>query len=249
MLTLHQFVTSHFNEKVRWVLDYKSIPHKRESYLPGPHIPVIKKLSGGPTTTPLLQHTGGCISGSAAIIAFLELNYPRPALYPEDPVLLDEALKLQERFDREVGPATRTAVFSVFVNEGSYMCATFSEPKPWPVRAAYRAFFPIAKPLIRKANGVNPANITHSFAVTRTTLDWVASQISATGYLVGDSFSVADLTAASLLMPLANVRHPDTRRREPMPASVAEFLAQWRDHQAIDWVHKIYDKHRPQPAV
>ena len=28
MLTVHQFIASHFNEKVRWALDYKGLPHK-----------------------------------------------------------------------------------------------------------------------------------------------------------------------------------------------------------------------------
>ena len=36
-VTLHQFRYSHFNEKVRWALDFKGIAHERVSELPGPH--------------------------------------------------------------------------------------------------------------------------------------------------------------------------------------------------------------------
>jgi glutathione S-transferase len=245
MLTVHQFAASHFNEKVRWALDYKGLPHKRETYLPGPHFPVIKKLSGGPSTTPLLQHDDGYISGSATIIDWLESQYPEPALLPADTALRAKALALQTRFDATVGPATRTLLFDVLLNEPDYLCDTFSASKPWLKRLAFRATFPAAKGFIRKGNGVFPDNIAKSRHITQTALDEVAAGVERTGYLVGSHFSVADLCAASLLAPLTNIRHPDMQRIEPMPVSVQEFLAQWADHAAIAWVHQIYARHRP----
>jgi glutathione S-transferase len=245
MLTVHQFAASHFNEKVRWALDYKGLPHQRETYLPGPHIPVIKTLSGGPSTTPLLQHDGGYISGSAAIIDWLENRYPEPALLPADTALRAQALELQARFDATVGPATRTLLFDVLLNEPDYMCDTFSASKPWLKRLAFRATFPAAKGFIRKGNGVFPDNIAKSRIITQAALDEVAAGVASTGYLVGKHFSIADLCAASLLAPLTNIRHPDMQRIEPMPISVQEFLAQWADHAAIAWVHQIYERHRP----
>jgi glutathione S-transferase len=245
MLTLHQFTASHFNEKVRWALDYKGLSHKREAYLPGPHLPVIKRLSGGPSTTPLLQHDGGYVSGSAAIINWLESQYPEPALLPADQALQVQALGLQARFDADVGPATRTLLFEVLLNEPDYMCDTFSASKPWLKRLAFRATFPAAKGFIRKGNGVFPDNIARSRIITRAALDEVAASVASTGYLVGNHFSIADLCAASLLAPLTNIRHPDMQRIEPMPASVQEFLAQWTDHAAIAWVHRMYERHRP----
>ena len=245
MLTLHHFVSSHFNEKARWALDYKSIAHLRESYLPGPHAVAIKKLSGGPTTTPLLQHAEGYISGSAAIIDFLETHYPQPPLYPIDDLQRKQALLVQQQFDAVVGPATRTAIFDMFVKEGAYLCATFSAPKPWRKRVAYRAIYPLAKPLICKANGVNSKNVQKCLQTIRVALDDVANATRTTGYMVGETFSVADLTVASLLMPLANIDHPDTRRLEPMPTSLVTFLEQWQAHPAIAWVREIYANHRP----
>lgn len=244
MLTLHQFESSHFNDKVRWALDFKKIPHERISYLPGPHIPQIRKRSGGPTTTPLLQHAGGFLSGSAAIIDWLETEHPQPALYPADEATRDRALDIQSHFDSVVGPATRTAVFSVFINEPGYLCRTFAASKGTLKRIAYRASLPLAMPLIRKGNRVYPDNIARSLDVCRSTLDQLAEDVAATGYLAGDGFSVADLTAAALLAPLANVAHPDMRRPEPVPESLRTFLARWQPHPAIDWVNQMYTRHR-----
>jgi glutathione S-transferase len=53
-IVLHQFQQSHFNEKARWGLDWKGLPHRRVSHLPGPHLPQTRRLSGQ-TATPVLD--------------------------------------------------------------------------------------------------------------------------------------------------------------------------------------------------
>ncbi len=66
-IVLHQFEFSHFNDKARWALDFKGIEHRRESYLPGPHMFFIRRLSGQ-AQTPVLAVDNEVIPGSAAII-------------------------------------------------------------------------------------------------------------------------------------------------------------------------------------
>ncbi|MEQ8861159.1 MAG: glutathione S-transferase N-terminal domain-containing protein [Pseudomonadales bacterium] len=243
-LRLHQFAASHFNEKVRWALDFKGLAHERVSYLPGPHIPAIRRLSGQ-TQTPVLELDGRVISGSANIIDVLEERQPDPALYPGDAGLRGAALDLQGRFDETVGPAVRTVVFSELINDGAYLCRMFAGSKSWPKRLAYRAAFPLARGLIAKGNGVDRAeNVTRCFAETALALDRVAEQVQNSGYLIGTGFSVADLTAAALLAPIADLAHPDMARPRPVPDAYAELVGQYRDHPAIAWVKRIYDLHR-----
>jgi glutathione S-transferase len=52
MIELLQFRHSPYNEKVRWALDLKRVPHRRRSLLPGPHMGVVKKLTGRATSPP-----------------------------------------------------------------------------------------------------------------------------------------------------------------------------------------------------
>jgi len=245
MLVLHQFLASHYNEKVRWALDYKRLPHRRETYLPGPHIPLIRSLSGGPSSTPLLQHGDGCVSGSAAIIAWLEQYHPQPALFPAQGPARERSLELQQRFDRELGPAARAAVFSALLANTAYLAATFSHTKPAWKRLAYRAVLPALKPLVRKGNAVYPANVSRSIDLVSRSLDELGRLSSESPYLAGERFSVADLTAAALLAPLARVDHPDMRWIEPLPEALQDLLARWRDHPALEWVASIYRRHRP----
>lgn len=245
MLTLHQFAFSHFNEKARWALDYKQLPHHRETYLPGPHMPAIRRLSGQ-SQTPVLDLDGRIIHGSAAIIDALENYAPLPSLYPEDARHRDEALVLQHRFDESAGPAIRTVVFVALIDDADYLCRMFSSSKSRIKQWAYRATFPLARPLIAKGNGVDdPTNVARCQRVTEEILTEVANRTSETGYLVGDSFSVADLAAASLIAPLADVQHPDMKRPTPFGEAYASLLARYAQHPAIEWVSRMYALHRP----
>lgn len=249
-LTLHQFVASHFNEKARWALDFKGLKHDRVDYLPGPHAPRIKKLSGKQTHTPLLQHASACVSGSANIIDWLERQYPDPPLYPDDEVQLKRALDIQSHYDEQVGPAVRTVIFAYLVQHPGYLCRSFSHSKAWPKRMAYRLLYPLAKPLIAKANKVvDPADIKEANRLTEETLEKLAHDVKNSDYLAGDNFSVADLTVASLLAPLASIQHPDMRRMQPVPDNLAEFLSTMEKHPALQWVQKQYQRHRPASAA
>ena len=243
-VVLHQFAFSHFNEKARWALAFKAIRHKKSTYLPGPHMPQIKKLSGQ-AQTPVLDWNDEIVAGSAAIIDRLESENPENPLYPADPALRKEALAVQAEHDANTGPATRTVLFAAMINEGGYMTSMFGSGKSLPVRLLYRCTYPFAKGLIAKGNGVNPENIERCKKVTQATLDAIAEQTAVTGYLVGDCFTVADLTAAALCAPLANPSHPDMSRPNPVPDSIRSVIDSYRDHPAIAWVNQMYEKHRP----
>lgn len=243
-IVLHQFLYSHFNEKARWALTYKGVPHQRVTYLPGPHMPKIKKLSGQ-RQTPVMTWDGDVVAGSANIVDRLEAQIEDHPLLPKDDAARREVLDLQTEMDARLGPATRTAFFSVLINEGGYLSAMFARDSGVIGRGLYRAMFPIARPLIAKANGtVDPKNVERAFQITNEYLDRVVDQTRATGYLCGNGFTLADLTAASLLAPLANVDHPDMKRPQPMPDSIRQFYDLWRDHPGIDWVRRMYAQHR-----
>lgn len=243
-ITLHQFEFSHFNEKARWALDYKGIPHNRTSYLPGPHIPAIKRLSAQ-TQTPVLQSDSEYLAGSADIIAHLEGLKPEPGLYPSEGSDRDHALALQTEMDQSLGPAVRTVIFSGLIAEPDYLVNMFGRSKSPIKRKLYRATFPIAKPLIAQGNGVdNQANIDRCFNEVRAWLDRLDTERAGRDYLVGDGFSVADLTASALLAPIANVGHADMQRPQPIPTRVQEIIEEFAQHPMIEWVQGIYNKHR-----
>ncbi len=241
---LHQFSYSHFNEKARWPLAFKGLDVERVNYLPGPHAASIRKLSGQ-TQTPVLEWDGEVVPGSAAIIEFLEKVMPERPLYPADPVMQQKALALAAWFDAELGPKGRRALFCATIEDGRYLATLFAGDRSWPARTAYAVMQPLVRPIMRRSMDITPAAEGEALRAVEEALDFVARESLATGYLVGDRFSVADLTGAALLALTANPDHVDMKRPEPKPASVSPWLSKWADHPGVAWVRRIYAEHRP----
>jgi glutathione S-transferase len=245
---LLQFHRSHYNEKARWALDYKKVRHTRKTFLPGPHAGPVKKLTGK-TEVPVVLFGDEIVAGSARIIDELERRYPDPALYPSDAADRARALEIQSYFDDEVGPAIRTALFSVMIHDPGYLCRVFSSHRSRAVQLGYRAMFPIASRMIAKSMGINdPEIVKRAYAATEKALEFVAAEVAPSGYLVGDRFTVADLTCAALLAPGADPDHPQMRRPRPQPARIKEWHARWQDHAAMAWVRARYATDRPHLA-
>ena len=241
---LHQFRYSHFNEKARWALDFKRVPHMRTSYLPGPHQPKIRKLTGQ-TQTPVVRFGDDYLYGSARIIDELEKRYPSPPLYPEDGSQRIRALEIQSWFDSEIGPRGRRAVLNSMMGETAYFANMFSEGQTAGKRCFYRTILPLAKGKIRRGNDITgPESVADGVAALQEGFDFVAREAGAAGYLVGDTFSVADLTAAAILAPVADPPDCEMTRPRPVPAVVAEFIARFADHPGREWVLEMYRRHR-----
>ncbi|HYC57456.1 MAG TPA: glutathione S-transferase family protein [Candidatus Binatia bacterium] len=240
---LHQFRYSHYNEKVRWALDYKRIEHERIDYLPGPHAPQILRLSGQ-RATPVVRIDGRVISGSAAIIAELESRFPQRPLYPSDAAARREALAIEQRCDEELAPASRRMVYDGMLATPSYIASMFSSGKERWKKVLYRAAIPLIKELMRAGNGVTDQSVARARITVSEFLDWVAQKSARTGYLVGDSFTVADLAAAALLSPILRTRHVDVAKPEPMPQRLREIIDGVEAHPAAAWVHEQYRRHR-----
>ncbi len=244
-VVLHQFPSSHYNEKARWALDWKGIAHERRDYLPGPHAPQMLRLSKQ-TATPVLELDGEVIPGSARIIDALERRFPERPLYPADPAERQRALEIQTHFDREFGPAVRTALFSVLLEEPAYVCRLFAGKRSPLVRGLYRGLFPLTRLLMARGNGVTgPDAVAKAFATTERGLDYVAERIGPSGQLAGGAFSVADLTCAAFLALVVDAPHPEMEKPKPIPAGVRGFLARFAAHPAARWALGQYTRHRP----
>lgn len=243
-VTLLQFRYSPYNEKVRWTLDLKRVPHRRQSLLPGPHAPAALWRTGQ-TATPILQLDGRWIAGSAAIVAALDARYPAPSLRPSPETLADEARDVERRFDDGFVPRMRRPALAALMTDPDYMCRLFGEGHGPLALRIFRAAFPVTSRLVSAGNGIDAAGIEDGKRACGEALDFVAARSRATGYLVGDRFSHADLAAAA---GLAMVFAPAGSPMEPPPGRPAASVAlvdAWRGHEGIAWVARIFAEHRP----
>jgi glutathione S-transferase len=243
---LFQFSFSHYNEKARWALDYKRVPHTRRTLLPGPHMATMLALTGRNTKTPALRTDERVISGSAQIIEWLERQHPEPPLYPKNDKERHEALRLQTWFDGEIGVRVRRAIFWDVLPDGAYLAGFMSEGFPPMARRLYRVGFPALRVVMKADMKITDAGAAEGRDRTKEALDFVAK---AGGYLVGNKFSVADLTAAALLS--VTVFPPEFPATPPEPVSpgFGKWLDRWKRHPGTKWVLDMYRKHRGTSAA
>jgi glutathione S-transferase len=241
---LWQLQISHYNEKVRWALDYKRIPHLRRSLLPGLHAFQARRLTGDCDTTPVLTLDGRSIGDSTRIIAALEERWPEPPLYPEDEAERRRALELEEFFDEELGPDMRRAAYYELLTHPEMVVPLFTNGQRWPARMLVRAAFPLLRVGMRRKLEINADAAEASRSKTVAAMDRLEDEIGPSGFLVGDSFSVADLTAASLFYPVASPpEFPYPSVQEP-PESGREFLESLAQRPGGEWVAEMYRRHR-----
>jgi glutathione S-transferase len=237
---LWQYNFSNFNEKARWALDFKGIPHVRRSLLPlGPRA-MLFSLRG---TLPVLDLDGERIVDSTHIVETLERRYPEPALYPNDAAERRRALEFEEFFDEEAGHELRRAAFYELRDNPEYVSALLTTGRRAGTRRLFRACLslPGAMAYPRRRYKIYPADAEQGRAKVAAALDRIMAELQPSGYLVGSDFSVADLTAASLLFPLA--WPPELQYRYPDPPEWRQLEPLAR-HPAVDWIREIYDRHR-----
>lgn len=240
---LYQFRFSHFNEKARWGLDFKGLPHTRVSALPGLHIPGMI-LRTGRRQTPALRLDGRVICGSGAILEALEQHQPSPPLFPTEPQAAAEVRRLCAWIDDEVGAPSRCAFFHDFLDDGDYAARVFATGQPPWLAWIYRAMFPVTRAVMRVDMRVNAANAERGRQILAEALDRVVERAGVHGYLVGERFTAADLTAAAILQIAALPPEFPVRLPEPRSAGVSRWLARWEGHPGVAWIQRQYRQHR-----
>ncbi|HSS31859.1 MAG TPA: glutathione S-transferase family protein [Solirubrobacterales bacterium] len=245
---LWQISISHYSEKARWALAYKEVDHARRSPLPGTHIPIALWLSRGETITlPILELDGRTITDSTAVIAALEQAFPEPALYPEDPIERARALELEDFFDEELGPAMRLLPFYEMIQEPEIFAEVASQAVPDALGRAKGLVGLYARTYTSIRFG---ANDDDAAAIARAkivaALDRLDSELEASGgeYLVGESFSVADLTAASLFYPLVQPPEGPLEADSPTPPALERFRNELSQRPGFLWVEEMFRRHR-----
>lgn len=239
---------SHFNEKARWALDYKGIPHVRRAVLPGIQEFYARRLAGA-RTTPFLELDGKHIADSTAIIEAIERRWPDPPLYPADPEERRRALEIEDYFDEEVAHDLRRVIFSQLLTEReSFLRTLYGEDHP-----RYRLMkrlSPILTPVVKARFRINPAAVEESRKKVLAGLDRIEAEAGPDGYLAGDSFTVADLTAAAIMSPLVvppqfpYIKLPPEQR----PPAAVEFRDSVSSRPGFRWVLETYERHRAQSA-
>lgn len=246
--TLWQLHLSIFSEKARWALDFKNVPHRRRSMLSGLH-PYTLRVTGRGSSVPVLDIDGDHVADSTEIIRILEDRYPEPRLYPQG-ADLERALAVEDFFDEYCGHDLRKVVLDSVFQDPKLVAKYMLADQPAIIRKPAPRVFRLAEPVLRRNYGMTDAATREARAVLVRALDRLESQLAGGDYLVGDQFTVADLTAAALLAHI--VLPPEypypSYSAEELPTDLREFRASIEGRPAFAWVREMYRRHRGESA-
>lgn len=241
-LRLYTFSLSHFSEKIRWLLGAEGLAFEEVAWTPPFHVPEARRRGRG-TTVPILEDGPRSVQDSTRIVHWLDAQRGPLRLLPRDEPARAEVLALEELFDGVGADATRLA-YAHLLDDGPTVIRLWGiDASPFQ-RALVRATFPLARAVFRRRLDVGPARLERAREKVERGLAEVERRTESRGYLVGESLTLADVTAAALLAPLACPgEHPvyrHARYREPMEP----VLRPYRDRPALAWVRRIYRDHR-----
>jgi glutathione S-transferase len=238
---------SHFSEKVRWTLDYKRIAHRRRVL--GADYLIRAWRATGRGTLPILFLEGRAIGDSTRIIAALEERHPEPPLYPGDATARRRALALEDYFDEQLGPALRAAMVTpLFRHDPELALGVLTTGMPDKAYQMLRPLVRIFPAFYRFRHKISDAKLDADRATVNAALDRIEQERQGRAYLVGDAFTVADLTAASMLSPLLQPPEIQYPLRIELPPYLQDYRATLLQHPATQWASGIYRLHRGRSA-
>ena len=234
---------SHYSEKVRWALDYKGIAHRRRVL--GLDYLIQVWLTTGQGKLPVLWLGGQSIADSTRIIAALERHYPEPPLYPRDPARRQRALMLEDDLDETLGPALRAAIVTpLFRHDPDIALRVLTTGMGSKAHRTLRPLLRVFPSFYRFRHRISENNLEHDRIIVAAALDRIEHERQNRAYLVGEAFSVADLTAAALLGVLLQPPEIQYPLQVALPLYLKDYRATLLRHPAAQWAAGIYRLHR-----
>ena len=220
---------SPWSEKVRWAFAFKGVPYEKQNYQVAVDEAEVKQLSGQ-TQVPVLLADGKAIPDSTAILNWLDDYRPQPSLMPLSEKERAQVTLWEEVADGALGPQARMLI------TGRQLASATPE-----VQQAGKFF-------AQKYHYSAFAEEHARFKVERILLS-IKDTLSGRQYLVGEAFSRADLTVASMLMLVKPAPKELFFLPEPWRSTYADSMSELPVFSALfEWRDQMYRMHRGGPV-
>ena len=242
---------SHFCEKARWALDRAGIDYVEQPHLQLVHILAARQAGGGSTVPVFVTDEGDALGESAAILRWADERVPDDRrLYPPGELGL-EAAAVEARLDRGLGPDGRLWLYHETL-------PVVRELEPWALagiprweRRLFRAGAPALGFALRRFLGVDAHSAATALERVEDVFDEMAGRLSdGRPFLLGERFTAADLTFASLAAPalLPTAYGSPLPPPSVLPESTARVVNRLRAHPAGLFADRLYAEERARPA-
>lgn len=242
-MRLLEFPHSHFCEKARWALDFKGIPYRAEPLLPGLHMLTVRRYAPD-TSVPVLINGRDVVQGSGKIIDYLEQKFPDPSLTPLQDAEHQECLEIESAMDSRLGKPIRQILYDRLLAYPDFIRYCFTHSMPTWKQYLFKAFYPTLRYKIHQQYVVSAAKVEEGRRRFDSAIDELEERLQHGGYLVGDRFTRADLSVASMLSLLVMPSELPFPWRDLPDSQARDFCASYQDRLIFSWVEKMYRDHR-----
>jgi glutathione S-transferase len=210
-------------------------------------VQATKQLGAVGSSLPLLVSDERVVHGSCPIIDWAEAAVATPSkrLSP-DSEFKEECRALEQRLDDVAGVHVRRYYYSeAIVDYPDSVRPIFTRDLVPSERQSLGENWGLVRKLMMGAMDLGPKQREESRRVVEGELDWFDGLLAdGRRFLLGDRFSRADITAASLLAPLALPKEHPTYGVLEVPPQARADMALWANRPTLAWVREIYRGHR-----
>jgi glutathione S-transferase len=233
---------SHYCEKVRWALTKLQISYVEEPHMPPFHRFATSRVGG--KSTPVMITETSVFTDSTDIFRYLDKMAPANAkLYPNDTNLRREVEELEDLFNQQLGPATRRWGYFYIMNDYNTIKRVWCQGVPFVERILFPVVFPVMQKVVQQTFNITPESAVQAHEEIKSIFAKVSELlVDGRTYLVGDSFSAADITFAALAAPvLQPPEHPIKRRDlQALPPKMVSEINAFRETLAGAFVLRLY---------
>ena len=244
MMKLLLFPHSHFCEKARWALDYKGLDYQAVPVMPGLHIYTVRRYAQD-TSVPVLLDGETAVQDSKAIITYLDEHYAQHPLTPVDAALRAQSLQIEQTMDEEIGVNIRLILYHRLLAYPDLIEYCFMHQAPLYKRMLFKILYPALRKRIYQVYVKSDDYVEAAKQRFDDALQHLNATLSQQKFLVGDCFTRADLSAASMLAFISEpAQHPFPWPQQHPDEMVNDWLARYQDCAAVQWSREIYQQYR-----
>lgn len=261
---------SHYCEKIRWALTRSQIPFVEERHMPPFHrfatrqvgrqtdlaieaerhlSPINRFVSWfvGGQSVPVLITEKSILTSSKEILKYVDaITSDRSELYPTDSENRQQVENLVETFDSLLAPAVRQWFYFYTFNQPHLIQPLWCQGVPWFERVFFPIVFRWMRSTVFQMYTINVESASAAHERICKIFEMVESLlVDGRTYLVGNQFSAADLTfatlAAAVVMPTGyGVKFPELNK---LPSQMVADIKVFRGTIAGKFVLNSYQEH------
>jgi glutathione S-transferase len=240
---LYQFPISHYCEKARWALDYKGIAFETQTLLPGLHVKKLKSLVPE-SSVPVLQVQDAFIQGSDQIIDYLDTQYPDKLLTPTDTTQKQQSLEWERFAAAKIADPLRNLYYHYLLERPKTLLPLFSADGPWYGSLVLKVIYKRLERRMRAAYQINQRTAQIAMRVVDKAIKQLETHLAQQPFLVGDSFSRADLSMCALLSPLVLPERGYLKLESLSAQPLRDFRMVHITSPVFRWVNTLYNTYR-----